>query len=80
MAIGALSNGLESVNGVLPISGLCEPLGGLLETNASAPISRVRQPMATEAGGHIICDQLDGTICRLKNAACASGERRLTAL
>jgi hypothetical protein len=51
-----------------------------LETNASAPISRVRQPMATEAGGHIICDQLDGTICRLKNAACASGERRLTAL
>lgn len=80
MANGVQIDGMESQNGVLPIDGLCSPQGGLLEANASAPISRQRQPMASAAGGHILCDQLDGTICRAKGTACADGDRRLTAL
>lgn len=81
MATGALvNNGLESSNGVLPVDGLCSPIGGLLDQDSNMPVSRQRYAMATLAGGEILCDQLDGTICRVKNAACASPERRLTAL
>lgn len=80
MANGAQIDGMESQNGVLPVDGLCAPLGRLLEASASAPASRQRQPMASAVGGHILCDQLDGIICRVKGTACADGERRLTAL
>ena len=80
MAIGAQIGGLESLNGVLPVDGLCAPIGEPVETNASTPVSRERQPMATAAGGQILCEQLNGTVCRLKSTACADGRRRLTAL
>ncbi|MBI2465584.1 hypothetical protein HYV64_05575 [Candidatus Shapirobacteria bacterium] len=80
MATAAQVDAMESLNGVLPVDGLCDPLGRMLEEHASAPVSRIRQPMATVAGGQILCAQLDGTICRLKSARCDSGNRRLTAI
>ena len=78
------SGGTESINGVLPLDGLCDPLGGLRE-GLPASMPDTRYPMARTADGQILCDQLeDSGICRAKAAMCTppSGVpvRRWTAL
>jgi len=40
MNSAAQIDGLESQHGVLPVDGLCAPMGGLLEANFNTPISR----------------------------------------
>lgn len=83
MVAKALDAGTESLNGVLPVDGLCNPLGAYAEQGVG--VSQKRYSMAVIAGGGILCDQLgENGICRVKDALCTppKGEivRRLTAL